>query len=437
MNELTNPAEDCPLPARVQRRNIACYAAFWCLYYLTAPVSYIGLTHANLLKEIGNDDRVCNLPSALYLWLTIVPVLAAWFFPQPRHLKPLGLLSIGSMAAVTAAVALALRPGVEPAAATAVVVAHGAAFGIANGVLLTGLWDCLKRGISTSRRGAALGLAFGVGPLLACVGALLQDALFAGKLLGGHSFGLVFPTNYLTLFAAAAPLMLLAGVVFGLFTLPATSPKEVAPRSPRAEIASGTRQFVRNRAVLFAVVIYVLVYSGGNAILNNVSLHARDVLGEKDDTLPVQTFLRFGCKAVAGALLGWLLSAASPRATLLATTSLLLAGMAWALGSTGWWFLASFGLLGAGELFGAYFPNYVTTASEKKFVRVNMAYLGVLGALIGFSSLAFGLISDSYGRIASFYVAAGLLVLSLVLVCMLLPTNPTPRETAAETRESP
>jgi MFS family permease len=100
--------------------------------------------------------------------------------------------------------------------------------------------------------------------------------------------------------------------------------------------------------------------------------------------------------------------------------------MGWALNSDGWWFLLTFGLLGSGELFGAYFPNYVTTASEKEFVRVNMAYLSVLSTLTGFSSLAFGLISDNFGRPASFYVSAAMLVLALLLIS-LLPANPTPR----------
>lgn len=424
----TDPGDDCPLPVAVQRRNICCFAAFWCIVYLAAPVSYVGLTHANLLKALGNSDTVSNLPSACYLWLTVVPVLAAWLFPRPRHLKPLGMTSAGLMAAVSAAVAGALGFRAAPAVATAFVIGHGAVFGACNGVLLTALWDSLKRGVSTSRRGAALGLAFGVGPLLACVGALLQDALFGGRLLGGRSFGLGFPDNYLAMFAAVVPLFLAAGVVFSLFRLPGAAEAGPPSGSPLAEIGAGLRQFGANRYVWTAVALYVLVYSGGNAIFSNVSLHARSVLGDQAGTLGIQSFLRFGCKAAAGGLLGYLLAAASPRATLLATTSVLLVGMGWALTSTGWWFLATFGLLGAGELFGAYFPNYVTTASEKKFVRINMAYLSVLSALIGFSSLAFGAISDRFGRIATFYVAAGLLALALVLICLLLPPDPTPRE---------
>jgi hypothetical protein len=430
--EPADPYDDCPLPVGVQHRNIGCFAVYWAIYYLVAPVSYIGLTHANLLKALDNNDKICNLPSAVYMWLTIVPVVVAWLFPQPRYLKTMIMISVSLMAAITATVAVTLWIGAPPRFTSAVVIGHAAVFGGASGVLLTALWDSLRRGVSTSRRGAALGFTFGIGPLFACVGALLQDAVFDGKLLGGHSFGLEFPHNYMAMFATVSPMMIAAGVVMGMFTLPKAP--EPAPDSGTAlaEIAAGARQFVRNRAVWFAVLIYVVVYSGGNAIFANVSLHAKTVLGDEADTLGIQSFLRFGFKAAAGAMLGWLLATASPRATLLATTSILLFGMGWALGSTGWWFMATFGLLGAGELFGAYFPNYVTTASEKKFVRVNMAYLSVLSTLIGFSSLAFGAISDAYGRIASFYVAAGLLVFALFLIG-LLPADPTPRESFADT----
>ncbi|MDB5337547.1 MAG: hypothetical protein JWN70_3166 [Planctomycetaceae bacterium] len=427
------PVDDCPLPVALQNRNIWCFATFWSVYYLAAPVSYIGLTHANLLKAFGNSDTISNMPSAMYLWLTALPVIAAWLFPHPRYLKPLALGAVGLMVSMTAAVAVTLGSA-SATVATVVVIAHGAVFGAANGVLLTAMWDFLRRGVSTSRRGKALGLTFGIGPLLACVGALLQDALFGGKLLGGWSFGLTFPNNYLAMFAAVSPLLLVAGIAVAMFRIPFDDDWQKDAGTPWAEIVAGVRQFVRNRNVLRAVVIYVIVYSGGNAIFQNVSLHATDILGKDSDTLGMQSFLRFGFKAVAGVLLGLLLAKASPRATLLATTSILLIGMTWALSSTGWWFMLTFGLLGAGELFGAYFPNYVTTASQKPFVRINMAYLSFLTAITGFSSVLFGAISDRYGRIASFYTAAGILVIALILICLLLPPNPTPKEDVTDSQ---
>lgn len=423
--------EDCPLPVASQNRNIACYAIYWAIFYLAAPVSYVGLTHANLLKAFQFSDTWCNLPSAIYSWMSIIPVITAWFLPKPRHSRILALAAIGCMVATTAAVAVTLASGASATVVRALVLAHGAVFGAGAGVLITALWDMLRRGVSTSRRGKALGAAFGIGPLFACVGALLQDALFDGKLLGGHSFGLAFPTNYMAMFAGAAPLLAVAAVLIASFVLPETESdlQPMSPATPQAtlrEILAGLRQFIRNRSVLFAAVIYVLVYSG-NTVMSNVSLHVKDVLGPDVDTLGIQTFLRFGFKAAAGAGLGWLLATVNPRATLITTTSILLLGVAWTLASSGWWFMLAFGVMGAGELFGAHFPNYVTTASEKPFVRLNMAYLSLLSVLIGFSSVAFGEISDRFGRRASFEVAAGLLVAALLLIALLLPADPTRR----------
>lgn len=418
--------DDCPLPVAVQNRNIWCFVTFWSVYYLAAPISYIGFTHANLLKALGNDDYTCNLPLASYLWLTAFPVLAAWFFPQARYIKPLALTAVGLMMTITAAVAVTLASHASPRLTTIVVIAHGAVFGISSGIVLTSMWDLIRRGVSTSRRGRALGLTFGVGPLFACAGSLLQDALFDGKLLGGRSFGLSFPDNYMAMFGGVPPLLLVAGGAIALFRIPLPT-DETSAGTPLREIVAGIRQFVSNRNVLLAVILYVVVYSG-NSIGNTISLHAKTVLGPESDTLGIQSFLRFGFKAVAGALLGWLLAKVSPRATLLATTSILLMGVAWALNSSGWWFMLTFGIMGAGELFGAYFPNYVTTASPKPYVRINMAYLSVLSAMTGFSSVLFGWISDRYGRLASFYTAGGILVVAMILICLWLPPNPTPRE---------
>jgi len=181
--------------------------------------------------------------------------------------------------------------------------------------------------------------------------------------------------------------------------------------------------------LLIGAVAYFLVASGGSAILDNVSLHAKDVLGETTaSTMGTQNFLRFGFKAVAGVLLGWLLLKTHPKAMLITTTIILLIGMGWALNSSGQWYLISFGLLGAGELYGVYFPNYIATASAKSHVRINIAYLSLLGSLVGFASVIFGLISDGISRIASFHAATGVLIVALILIIVALPSRPTPRD---------
>lgn len=419
---------DCPLSAAEQGRNIFCYAAFWCLHYLAAPVTYVGLTHANLLKELGNSDTVANLPHAVYQWLTAVPILVAWFFPQPKMLKPLLVVPLLVMASMSGAVALTIWAGMSPRVVSIVVIVHGAVFGASGGVLLTTLWEVLRRGVSTSRRGSALGVTFGVGPLLACVGSLAQQALFSKTPIGGLSLGLSFPNNYLALFAAAVPVQLLETLIAASFLIPLPT-EEPASESRVAEILGGLRRFFTYRPLVMGAVAYLLVYSGGNAIIDNVSLHAKDVLKEASaTTMGTQSFLRFGFKAAAGICFGWLLTKSSAKVMLLTTTSVLIFGMGWALNVTGWWYLIAMGWLGAGELFGVYFPNYITTSSSKSQVRVNMALLNLLSALVGFASVIFGQISDTFGRIASFYVALRFLAAGLVLIVFALPARPTPRE---------
>ena len=102
--------------------------------------------------------------------------------------------------------------------------------------------------------------------------------------------------------------------------------------------------------------------------------------------------------------------------------------MAWALNATGWWYLLTVGWLGAGELFGAYFFNYISTASPKSQVRVNIAYVNSLSIVVGFASVMYGQISDNYGRIASFHMASVILIFTLLLVLFALPARPVPAE---------
>jgi hypothetical protein len=403
------------------------------LIYLTAPVSYVGLTHANLLHDLGSGDTVANLPHAAYQWMTAVPILVAWFLPQARLLKPLLVGSLAAKAALTAVVAAAIWLRLPPSLVTGSVVLFAAVFGVANGVMLMTLWEVIRRGMSTARRGMTLGLSFGIGPIAACVGSLMQQMLLSHEPLTGSTFGISFPDNYLMLFAGTLPVMVLCVLLGAAFTVPLPQ-NEPASSSRTAEILDGVRQFVTSRPIVLGATACVLVYCGGNAIFDNVSLHAKEALGRSSpDTVGLQNFLRYGFKAVAGGLLGWLLAKTHPKATLLATTAILLAGMAWAINTSGWWYLIAAGLLGAGELFGAYFPNYITTASAKSQVRANIAYLNLLGALAGFASVLFGRISDGFGRIASFHTATGLLVLAMLLILFALPARPTPREDTPST----
>jgi hypothetical protein len=435
---------DCVLPRSLQQRNSLIYGLFWCLFYFAAPITYVGNTHANLLSQFGSTDFTANLPHAFYQWFTACPILVAWFLPQPKVLRPLivGALSAMTLAAALVAGALWLRTSASLVVAATIL--FGTIFGAANGILVTAMWEVVRRGTSSSLRGRTMSLAFGIGPLFACAGSVLQQMVMNPEPfrltdeLSIPSFGLEFPVNYLALFGAGVPVLALATLLGSRFVLPTEGESHVAdsagvPHPGQAALRSLT-EFFTHRPVLFASLAYLLVYSGGNAIFDNVSLHARDVLGsEIEDTQGIQSFLRFSFKSVTGLCLGWLLARTSPRAPVLATTALLLVGIAWVLGSSGYWYLLSAGLLGAGELFGAYFPNYVVSASSKSTVRANVALLNLLGSFVGFASVGYGLISQAYGRPATFYSAGGLLILSVGLILATLPPRPTAPDESRET----
>ena len=68
--------------------------------------------------------------------------------------------------------------------------------------------------------------------------------------------------------------------------------------------------------------------------------------------------LRFGCKSIGGYALGVLALRKGIRASVMMCSILLVAGIFWGWIMPGYAFLFAFGLIGAGELGGAYIPNF-------------------------------------------------------------------------------
>src|SRR5206468_4217811 len=92
-----------------------------------------------------------------------------------------------------------------------------------------------------------------------------------------------------------------------------------------------------------------------------------------------------------------------PKSGLLITGGFLLAGVLWARFVPGTWFLISFGLMGAGELFGVYYPNYILCCSAKSEMRRNMSFASMLNMPTGISAALFGKIADEVGGRDGFY----------------------------------
>jgi hypothetical protein len=436
---------DCPLTPGEQTRNIVLFAINVGLIYLAAPVTYVSLVHAGLLDSLGYSATIANLPSGVYLWTTPLPVLVVWWFPQVRLLKPLliaSFLAIAVMGGVVMAAVLVLGREMVLAA----LVAHAAVLGCALGVVATCQWEVIGRGVSEARRGQALGLAFGAGPVLAVVASFASQLVLGGK-FEGPGFSLVvapvpYPWKYASLFAASVPIMVLAAALSSLFVVRLPVAEAAAEPFVRG-ILGGFRQYFGAQLILITSIAYVLVYSG-QMILPNISLYTPEVLGGKaGDLAGAQLTLRFGFKIVAGFCLGWLLIRTNPRALLVTTASLTLLGVGWALLVPNRWLLVSFGILGAGELFGVYYPNYILGCSPRSQLRRNMAFTSLITMPVGLAAVAFGMISDrlgatdrKFGFQASFVAAMLLLAAAIVLVLVALPRRPRPEEPEPVTIQS-
>ncbi len=425
---------DCPLTPRQQTRNLIIYSTNIGLVYLAAPVLYVGIVHAALCQRLGASDKLSNLPSTAYLCATPIPVLVAWYFPYVRLLRRVlsttYLIIAGMGALVVAALLLPTSEWVIPA-----LVAHAAILGCALGTVGTFQWEMLGRGVAESRRGQALAVAFGAGPVLAALSSLAQQLILAGQVGPLTMPRLAYPWDFVILFAASVPIMGLASFLATRFLVP--QPRlEVARQPFVAGVFGGLGQYLGNRLILLAVIASVLVYSGYDVMVN-IALYTKEVTGQPTaDYAGYQNSLRFGFKVVAGFTLGWLLTRTHPKAGMLATGSLCLAAVVWALMAPGEWFLLSFGIMGAGELFGIYYPNYILNCSPKSRMRRNMAFTSMMNLFAGLAPVLYGFISDragaaygkKFGFQLSFLASIGLLVAALGIVLFTLPARPRPRE---------
>jgi len=482
-------ADNCPLDWPQQRRNLILFAACTGMQYLAAPVLYVGITQASLCEKLGTSTRVANLPATMFFAMTAMPALLAWLSPSVASLRRNLSLCYAATALILGITAATLLADVSNAVKVTMIVIQGGVSGAAIPTAIALLWETIGRGSDESRRGLALGLAFGAGPLLAVLGSFGQTALLGGNFFGVELPGIAYPSGFVILFAAGAPVMALAALVSWMFVIP--SPNSEPPREPASSVsglllglplmvaaialvqaadmtakpdqpqnslryagylAAGAataallyhfRPVLTQRVLLLATVVTVLVYSG-NMIPSNMNLYSEEVLERSPaEYAGLQNTLRFGFKMIAGALLGWMLTRTSPRAGLLATSLIFLAAQVWAIFATGTWYLVAFGIYGAGELVGVYSPNYIMSASRPTEMRRNMAFVTLLmvpaapmGYLFGsivdhVTELKWtvdGMTSEALGFRISFTLCAAMLLAGILLTVTMLPRKPSQTE---------
>jgi MFS family permease len=475
-------ADACPLSWPQQRRNLIVFASCTGMQYLAAPVLYVGITQASLCDRLGADARTANLPGTLFFAMTAMPALLAWLSPRVSALKRNVTMCYAASALMLATLAATLSLNVSDSAKLAMVILQGGVSGAVMPAAIALLWEVIGRGSAESRRGLALGLAFGLGPILAVVGSMGQTVLLGGDIFGIRFHGVGYPWNFFTLFAAGAPIMGLAavfsrflivppieheperepiGAVTGLLVglplmlLSVCSMHAAAERSndsfryvgyvagigAAAALVYHFRSILSQRVLLLATLVTVLVYAG-NVIPSNMNLYSAEALGDLPEKYAgVQNTLRFSFKVVAGTALGWLLTRTNPRSGILATSSIFLASQVWAMFVTGPWYLVAFGIHGAGELIGVYAPNYIVSASPRDQLRRNMAFVTMLmvpaapagylyGAIVDLAKSqqwsAFGLSGAALGFRLSFATCGLMILCGIVLAATRLPKQPRP-----------
>ncbi len=414
------------LPENVQRRNCLVFLANTALAYLVAPVLYVGVLQAAVANSYQASDAVANLSESVALWVAPLPVLAAWLWPAPRLLRPMLTSCLVAMGVAGLLAALAFAAAPRSWAVPAMIV-HAAVIGAANGVRNMCLWELIGRGMSPAWRARTLGWTFGIGPAFAVLGSCLSQLVLSGKFLGWAPVEPApQPWGYVILFGATCPAMWLCAALVALAHTPEAAEGDAPVRLTR--VVAGLRAYFLNPLIVAAAAGFLLTY-GGTMIMNNLSLYAREAMGESPEKFAgLQLALRFGLKSLAGFALGWLVARLDAKASLLATTAMALAGVAWASIVPGKWYLLSFGLLGGGELFYVYYLNYIVGCSAPERIRENTAYTNLLTIFVGSLPLLFGLASDRYGYRFSFALAIGVLATALAIVAARLPRQPVAPE---------
>jgi hypothetical protein len=440
MNEPQMNDSLCLLPLRDQRRNMALYAICAALVYMTAPITYVGVVHASLCNAMGASDAAANLPNAACYLAMTAPLFIAWRFHSAAAIKPVlaAAFFFGALACFVVAIMLFLP--MSAAVRLIALTLHGGAIGAATGVTAAFQWEIISRGMEPHRRGLTLGLAYGIGPLFAVVGSIGAQLLIAGSIrLPAYSlqygFRMVsvglppidFPGNFAILFAAAAPLLTLAALLSTLYKLPPSLDAEPARLPLVMGLRRGCREFFDDPVLRRAMMAYLLVGAGGT-VVSIMGLYTPEVMNSSSaDLAGYQTAIRFAFKMSAGLLLGWLVARTNPKMGTILTAAFYLMGVLWVLTVPNGWFMICFGFMGAGDLHGVYFPNYIMTASVPDKVRYNVAFLQFMGLPICAAPTILGAISDSLGRRASFLAAAAMLIAALAVIVIGLPSRPQPR----------
>lgn len=401
--------------AEDERRNTWVFTICYVFVYLAAPVLYVGVIQAALCDKLGASKALASLPASTYMLGQVAPLFFSWLVPY-RLERSMVVWANLATAVLSGAVFVSLVLPMPPGVRILSVVLQGLLQGLSMSTSFVFMVQCLRRGTTAEGLARTLQRTFTITPVCAVAG-----SLGAQYILNPGLPGLRFPHDFALIYALAVPCSLGIALTARRFRL---IPVEEQARPPLFQfLTSSVRSFFGNRALLLIWMAYVLWYSSHGAT-SNMTLYTREAMGrEPSDFSALMMAIRFGCKAVGGFLLGWLALRAGLRGGALGCIALLAAGSAWAWMVPGAGYLFAFGLLGAGELGGAYLPNYVSSLSHPSESTRNIALMTLATPVSSFAPVLHGLLTQWYGFPASFAFGIAAAAAAFVLVMMATPSS--------------
>lgn len=395
----------------MDQRNSRIFYLSFLLIFFAAPAVYVGVVQAALCDKLGASATVANLPAAAFLFGSAAPFFLTWLIPL-RLERSVVVYANAITATLLAMVCAALIFPFGNSVRIAVLIGQGLIQGCTGSSSLVYQFQCLGRGTTSKGRARALKFAYTLGPISAVVGSLAAQYI----LNRGVSF-LNYPYDFAFLYFVGIPCM--AGVALlsrGYELIPAI--EEPRQRLGRYLIDS-VRTFSQERTMVLLWVAYLLWYVSLDSV-SNLSLYTKEAVGRDPKELSGFIMaLRFGFKSMAGFALALISVRYGVRAPLVAAIALLAAAALWSSAAPGYLYLFAFGLMGAGELGGGYFPNYMVAISSAAQGARNLALLNLATPVASVSPVLYGALTDAFGFSASFALAGAAAVASLWCVLKL------------------
>ena len=400
----------------MDRRNALIAGISYFLIYLAAPVVYLGVVQAGLCDKLGASATVANLPASAYLFGAVAPFVLSWILPARLDRAVVVVSNLVTAASMMIVCVTLLLPFSDTIRIAAVIV-QGLVQGVSGNISAVYTYQCLGRGTTVDGRARALKLTFSLSPIWAVAG-----SLWAQFVLNRGIARLPYPYDFGLLYLIGMPCAAAVAFLSSRYRL---APVEEEPARPPflRYLVKSVRSYARERDLMLLWFGYLLWYCTLNAI-SNLSLYTREAVGRDPKELSgVIMALRFGGKALGGFALGWLGVRWGVRAPVIGSVVLVGAATLWAWGAPGYAYLLAFGLMGAGELGGAYFPNYQVTLSSPATGARDLALQSLVSPVSSIAPTLHGALTDHFGFRASFAFGVATAVAALVLV-LRLPASP-------------